>query len=141
MWSSVKRTWGLVSVPLRVGAVLYLCQKHFIGIYKNEDDSNEPTIENGSYYALYHMFPVRKLQRGDFVSITHPITRDQILRRVAALPGDPIPTDPVESVPYGHLFVTGDNPDKAEDSRKLGSLPLGLITGKLIFKYPNSEKL
>lgn len=38
-------------------------------------------------------------------------------------------------VPEGHIFVMGDNRNHSTDSRRIGSIPLEKVIGKVIFSY------
>ncbi|MFG3437370.1 S26 family signal peptidase [Nonomuraea sp. NPDC047897] len=72
----------------------------------------------------------------------HPGTR-WIIKRVAAVPGDPVPRDTVPAlrdepgarVPPGRLVVLGDNPDRSYDSRHCGYVTtdglLGVVRRKV----------
>jgi hypothetical protein len=39
------------------------------------------------------------------------------------------------SVPQGHVWLLGDNPNHSRDSRHYGPVPSGLIIGKAVFRF------
>uniref|UniRef100_A8M455 Signal peptidase I n=1 Tax=Salinispora arenicola (strain CNS-205) TaxID=391037 RepID=A8M455_SALAI len=50
-----------------------------------------------------------------------------LIKRVASVPGEPVPADLANfgaTVPVGHIAVLGDNPNRSDDSRRFGFLPL-----------------
>ncbi|MEV4583167.1 S26 family signal peptidase [Nonomuraea jabiensis] len=65
-----------------------------------------------------------------------------IIKRVVAVPGDPIPRDAVPAlraepgtrVPGGRLVVLGDNPDHSLDSRQSGYLTADRLFGVVLRK-------
>ena len=65
-----------------------------------------------------------------------------ICKRITGMEGDFIHTAEQKTikVPKGHVWLTGDNCDNSVDSRTYGSVPCGLILGKVCYKlYPFSE--
>ncbi|SDQ71046.1 S26 family signal peptidase [Thermostaphylospora chromogena] len=63
-----------------------------------------------------------------------------IIKRVVALPGDPVPRQKIPAlaraaesrVPAGSLVVLGDNPEASFDSRKFGYFPISRVLGVVI---------
>jgi signal peptidase I len=58
----------------------------------------------------------------------HPL----LIKRVAAVPGEPRPDDPGSSVPEGKLVVLGDNRARSYDSRQLGYFPGERLIGVVL---------
>ncbi|MBT2369922.1 S26 family signal peptidase [Streptomyces sp. ISL-10] len=62
------------------------------------------------------------------------------IKRVAAVPGDPVPRESVHalrdaadpSVPSGRLVLLGDNPESSYDSREHGYFPADRLLGKVV---------
>jgi signal peptidase I len=96
-----------------------------------------------AYYQIppdtYSMFPT--LLPGDILLTYRPWhpyrvnelvvfeRQGQILvKRVAGIVGDTVFGT---TVPHGYVYVLGDNPDKSEDSRQFGVIPVGVIKGKI----------
>ncbi|MCI3920148.1 signal peptidase I [Paenibacillus sp. TRM 82003] len=65
---------------------------------------------------------------GRVVRNGEPLEEPYVLEPMVALP------DPVV-VPEGSLFVMGDNRNNSTDSRRIGSIPLANVIGKVIFTY------
>jgi signal peptidase I len=74
---------------------------------------------------------------------SHVSSRPWLLKRVAAVSGDPTPTSAPEtrtniltdSVPNGHLYLLGDNAAKSFDSRQMGFFPVGRVLGVVLVKF------
>ncbi|MFE4974160.1 S26 family signal peptidase [Kitasatospora sp. NPDC056651] len=60
-----------------------------------------------------------------------------MVKRLAALPGDPVPPSvravlPGGTVPGGHVVLLGDNPDFSTDSRVWGAVPARNVVGVVL---------
>jgi signal peptidase I len=77
------------------------------------------------------------IRRGQVVVIaaTGLIDVDMLVKRVAALPGDPVPPGVPERapvVPANHFVVLGDNTAASHDSRALGCIPARALVGVVL---------
>lgn len=69
--------------------------------------------------------------------------RQWMIKRVAALPGDPLPpavvtlphTEPAATVPPGTLIVLGDNAAQSIDSRTMGPVPTDRVLGVALCRF------
>jgi signal peptidase I len=88
-----------------------------------------PTLSPGDR-VLVRRATARAVRRGDLVVFARPreATRSWMIKRVLAVPGDPVPRAEVPTlsgyrepvVPPGRLVVLGDNPADSYDSRQFG---------------------
>lgn len=84
--------------------------------------------------------PARPLRKNDIVVFTDPFDSSiQLVKRVAALPGDVVINPNAIGgtkrflVPEGRVWLMADNIDSRNvDSRTLGPVPQGLIQGRMI---------
>lgn len=105
--------------------------------------SMEPTLAGGQR-VFARRVRLDRVRAGDVVVLAPPPgspTGDGLLiKRVFALPGDPLPRGrvpklravPGEYVPAGSLVVLGDNPPLSIDSRQLGLFPADRLLGVLV---------
>lgn len=137
-------------------AVVRLRRRYMVVTVRGE--SMLPTYRPGERLVLRRT-PPRALRTGQVVVLTEaghsppdaPLSgpraptgtgRYLIIKRVAALPGDPIPRDTVPAlrtapgtrVPAGHLVVLGDNADHSHDSRHSGYLTTDRLLGVVLRK-------
>ncbi|KAL8512298.1 hypothetical protein ACS0TY_018685 [Phlomoides rotata] len=85
-----------------------------------------------------------KVAPGDVVLVRSPVNpRRAIVKRVVGMEGDTVTflVDPGRSdrsqslvVPKGHVWIQGDNVYASRDSRSLGSIPYGLVLGKVFYR-------
>jgi inner membrane protease subunit 1 len=86
---------------------------------------------------------------GDVVVVQHPHRRGTVCKRVLGLPGDQVllyrpqqrshphhhhhpDHNNVLTVPDGHVWLEGDNPNNSADSRSYGPVPAALIQGRVL---------
>jgi signal peptidase I len=71
-------------------------------------------------------------RRGDVVVLYSPVDGRRLVKRIAAVPGDPLANDSLEeaTVPPGKYFVRGDAADSL-DSRTFGCVPRERILGRV----------
>ncbi|OLF19243.1 S26 family signal peptidase [Actinophytocola xanthii] len=65
-----------------------------------------------------------------------PRDRPWVIKRVAAVPGDPLPGAPGERVPRGRLYLVGDNPDGGLDSEDFGLAHTDHVLGRVVRRLP-----
>ena len=120
-----------------------------------EGGSMEPTLRSHDRVVVRRL-PTRRLRVGQIVVLERPYHdgewvwraapgngirhRAWIIKRLAALPGDPLPPG-VElaggpaGVPAGRAAVFGDNRDASTDSRTFGLVPLDRVLGVALSRY------
>ncbi|XP_050382910.1 uncharacterized protein LOC126799705 [Argentina anserina] len=76
-----------------------------------------------------------KFSHGDIVVFRSPSDhKEKHIKRITALPGEWIgirKSYDVLRVPEGHCWVEGDNSSSSMDSRTFGTIPLGLVQGRV----------
>lgn len=114
-----------------------------------DGDSMSPTFHDGQRLLLRRT-RTAKLETGTVVAIaptradgsTDREGRLWLVKRVAAAPGDPIPTGvPAlanragEPVPAGFMVILGDNPAHSHDSRQEGLIDIARLRGVLLRSF------
>jgi signal peptidase I len=149
----VTRTAGALAALAVLSAVVAIVRRQ-IAIVAVTGASMEPTLADGDR-VLVRRTGLRSVRTGQIVVVETPgasgtwtgepvrrdLGRSWMIKRAAALPGDPLPrgmpstiaSEP--AVPDGKLVVLGDNPAVSHDSRFLGYIPgdriLGVVVGSL----------
>jgi signal peptidase I len=115
----------------------------------------EPTFHPDQWLLVRRLnWPAPPLRKGEVIVFAHD--RDWLVKRIAALPGEPFPASmaeiempdeppsgqaqtPVDAsasardrVPSGSLFVLGDNLNNSEDSRTFGPIPMTSVLGRVL---------
>jgi signal peptidase I len=89
----------------------------------------EPTLRPGDF--LVAVRPAR-VRRGDVVVVAHPGRDLELVKRVAAVPGDESGGEPLAE---DHYLLMGDNPSMSTDGRSFGPVASGSIAGVVRFRY------
>ncbi|GAA2884669.1 S26 family signal peptidase [Streptosporangium fragile] len=99
--------------------------------------SMEPTYREGER-VLVRRASLAAVRPGQVVVVADPVPPGRwIIKRAAAVPGDPVPEEvaaavraaPGARVPAGHLVLLGDNPAASADSRRFGYVSGGRLLG------------
>ena len=99
-----------------------------------------PDFEPGDRLLVEPTAPTRAVAPGDVIVLRDPEDgRRLLLKRVAAVPGEPAPIAPVPGddleVPPSHLYVLSDQRVGTRDSRRFGPVPLSAVVGRVWFRY------
>ncbi|MEU5878704.1 S26 family signal peptidase [Spirillospora sp. NPDC047279] len=106
--------------------------------------SMEPTVYDGDR-LLVRVLPAERLSTGQVVVLADSSgPHEWIVKRLAALPGEPVPRDLVPSitdtrVPGGCLVLLGDNPERSRDSRDAGYFAAGAVLGAAVRRLTPSS--
>ncbi|MFG1959413.1 S26 family signal peptidase [Nonomuraea sp. NPDC049028] len=146
---------ALAGVAVVVLGILWLRRRYVVVTVHGE--SMLPTYRPGERLVVRRASP-RSLRTGQVVvlagvargsragavggSLADETGTGWIVKRIAAVPGDPIPRDTVPAlrtapgthVPAGHLVVLGDNADRSYDSRRSGYLTTDRLLGVVLRK-------
>ncbi|XP_058214485.1 uncharacterized protein LOC131325977 [Rhododendron vialii] len=137
--------WGFAKKCFTCGLVALTISDRYASIVPVRGASMSPTFNPrssssvGSFddRVLVEKFCLQKYQfsHGDVVVFCSPSDhKEKHVKRIVALPGDwmssPYSYD-VQRVPEGHCWVEGDNFASSMDSRSFGSIPLGLVQGRV----------
>ncbi|TMR12899.1 signal peptidase I [Nonomuraea turkmeniaca] len=133
------KIWFPAAVLLLVAALVVRLRRTY-SIVRVDGDSMNPTLVDGDRVLARRVSP-SAMRRGQVVVVVNPLPVGErfLIKRIAALPGDPVP--PMqgtvlseERVPSGQLILLGDNADVSFDSRDLGYFPVSEIHAVTIRK-------
>lgn len=138
--------WAIIGAPLAIsGAALVVLRRRFVSvlIYGN---SMEPTLRPGQR-VLVRRTGADRVRRGQVVVLANPTgappeagSPPWLIKRVAAVPGDPVPRETVPAlryvteprVPAGRLVLLGDNHAASYDSRRAGYFTADTVLGIVV---------
>lgn len=133
----------------KVLGVLHLATTYVGNVTLCIGPSMIPTFKTNGDLVYVDMFSSKILNRGfkkgDVVIAICPYDADKtVCKRIAALPGEVVCvrheghdgyfSQTYNVVPQGHVWLLGDNAANSTDSRKYGSVPIGLIQGRVLLK-------
>lgn len=128
--------WGLVAVAVPLIALVWQVRRTHLRV-RIVGHSMAPGLLDGTQVFTKRISPERLLP-GDIVVLPEPGTGQLIIKRIAALAGEPFPfpRDGELQVPPGMVAVLGDNPTQSNDSRHFGYVPAERIRGRLVRVVP-----
>ena len=123
--------WNLV----KFGAFLHCLHEYVVEVSMCCGPSMLPTFNiTGDIILMDRISPrLGRVKVGDIVickSPTHP--HQTVCKRIAALGGGAVPSFPAATVPAGHAWLLGDNPDNSTDSRVYGPVSTKMIKGRVV---------
>ena len=136
--------WGLSGLAAAglVTAAVVVGLRHRYAVVLVDGDSMLPVLRHGDRVLMRRIRPTR-IRTGQVVVLGDERARGQrlIVKRVAALPGQPVPAEvrvgtaasgqeaPGQTVPAGQVVLLGDNAPVSVDSREHGFYPLRSVRG------------
>lgn len=89
----------------------------------------EPTLDDGDWLIATR---AGRIGRGTIVVVRHPERALDLVKRVAAIPGDEMEGRQLGSTEY---LVEGDNPAASTDGRSFGTVKKDAIEGVVRVRY------
>lgn len=141
VWTSHGSRAGRVALCL-CALLAALVSRGFVGVVVINGTSMAPSLTSGQPAIVAKGPLTGPIERGDVVLIRDATGLGHIVKRVRWLQGEVVDMrsapfeHPIKSgafvVPYGYVYVLGDNADASEDSRSFGPVPIDRIAGKLL---------
>lgn len=138
---------GVVVLVLLVVLVLVLRARFLTVTVRGR--SMEPALRHGDR-VLVRRSPLARVRPGRLVVVAAApgLGMKWMVKRAAAVPGDPVPraevpalaTRPEPVVPPGQLVVLGDNRPISLDSRRLGYVPARQLLGVVVGHLPRTPR-
>ncbi|XP_062513441.1 mitochondrial inner membrane protease subunit 1-like [Corticium candelabrum] len=142
-----RRVFKRVGVLISAGCTVRVFSSYIASIVVCDGVSMNPAIMDGDIVIVEKISTLLyKHERGSIIVANSLHSNDPhslICKRIVATPHDLIPFERENRktrwkdrkyVPKGHVWLEGDNKSESIDSRKYGSLPIGLIQGRVVFR-------
>ena len=140
------RSFGTV---VKFGCLLHCIHDYVIEVTMCIGPSMLPTFNPSGDIVLLDRFSPRflnNMKRGDIIVARSPTSaRQTVCKRIRAVEGDHVRTggpfrEKLVTVPKGHIWLEGDNPNNSTDSRHYGTVPAALVLGRVLLKvWPPEE--
>ncbi|XP_023331974.1 mitochondrial inner membrane protease subunit 1 [Eurytemora carolleeae] len=135
---NVRRLFVVGKKLFIAGCVIKTFTLYGFDVWLLTEKSMEPTLTDGEIVLCCPSgrLNLYNLSRGDIVIARNPTEpRENICKRIVGIAGDRVPSNHTgleAFVPAGRIWLQGDNLSDSRDSRSFGSIPIGLVRGKLI---------
>jgi signal peptidase I len=123
----MRARWGLVATAAGILAASLVRARPFRAEVAGE--SMEPTLRPGDWLVATRPW---RLRRGEVVLVRHPERNLDLVKRVAALPGDRVDGRTLGADEY---LVVGDNRGESTDGLDFGPVSRGAVLGVVRFRY------
>jgi signal peptidase I len=120
----MRRTWWLAAGVAAAGAMAVRPFRVEVA-----GRSMDPTLRPGDWLVATR---ARTIRRGDIVVLRHPGDALDVVKRVAAVPGDSLADG---ALGPDQFLVVGDNPAASTDGRAWGPIRREAIEGVVRFRY------
>ncbi|MGW4967041.1 S26 family signal peptidase [Nonomuraea sp. NPDC004186] len=140
-------TWVLIVVSCAIAALALsiVRLRATYSVIRVDGNSMAPTLIDGDRLLARRVAPAA-LRSGHIAVVLSPLPMGGpfLIKRIAALPGDPVPQPvrpfvPDARVPDGQLILIGDNTDASFDSREHGYFPIADIRAITIRKLTSAR--
>lgn len=128
--------------------IIYIMLGVVFGVSVVKGESMSPTLPPKTVVIYYRL--AKEYKRGDIIVFTRADTGEELIKRITATAGERVEiyalpdTERITgnsnpeleydaiTIEEGYIFVLGDNYEDSIDSRVLGPLPIGSVSGKVI---------
>jgi signal peptidase I len=114
-------------------------------IIRVDGDSMMPALTDGDRLLAWRVAPLA-LRNGQIAVVLSPLRKGSpsLIKRIVALPGDPVPASvrpvvPDARVPVGQLILIGDNTDASFDSRDHGYFAIADVQAVILRKLTTAK--
>ncbi|XP_058773004.1 uncharacterized protein LOC131647109 [Vicia villosa] len=139
---TINSLWNFTKKFVTIGLITVTVSDRYVTVVPVRGGSMSPTFnpKTDSFtddYVLVERFCLEKYKfsHGDVVIFRSPLNyKETHIKRILALPNEWFVTrhnNDVTRIPEGHCWVEGDNATSSMDSKSYGSVPLGLVRGRV----------